>query len=115
MSDERPGILRYRRKPERPSSGDGMTVVRYEPGMPLDDLRAVAVMSDQRAELAEVPLPSGAVLLVRSTQLHGDRSALDWEVVVAGDYLAFSHSHGSLFSTDNRDLKQWYDLEEREA
>lgn len=112
---EQTGVLRYRRKPRKRADEDGLTVTRYEPGKPLDRLAHVAQMSSSRAELAEVPLPSGTVLLVRHTTWHADEPSTDWEVIEAGDYLAYSHTNDSLFDTDEADLRQFYDLAEEKS
>jgi hypothetical protein len=107
-------IQRYRRKPRKQTDDDSLIVARYEPGKPLDDLQRVAQMADGEAELAEVSLPSGTVLLVRWTRVPDDHpSETDWEVIEAGGYLAFSDDR--LFGTDDADLRHWYDLVEREG
>jgi hypothetical protein len=106
MSD----VQRWRRKPDQRDREDQI-VARYEPGQPLDPLLYVARMADARAEMAEVPLPSGTVLLVRWTRVPDDHpSETEYEVIKAAGYLAYSRDHGSLYDTDDGDLRQWYDV-----
>jgi len=101
-------VQRYRRKPEK-RTDDSLSVVKYEPGEPLDDLLHVAQMASKHAELAEVPLPSGTVLLVRHVVWRHDEPFTEWEVVEAGRYLAYGHGTDSLFDTDDAALRQWYE------
>lgn len=103
---EQTGIRRYRRKP-RPVYEEEASVVKYEPGQPLDALIKVARMYDDDAELAEAVLPSGPVLLVRYTNMEGDRSFRDWKVIEPGGYLAFGNC---LFDTTEDQLQYWYEL-----
>lgn len=100
-------VMHYRRKPKR-HEGD-LYAARYEPGQSLDGLREVALMADRGAEMAEVPLPSGTVLVVRWTDYDVDRPAEpEFEVIRTGNYLAYSRTYGNLTENDDADLRQFY-------
>lgn len=102
-------IQRYRRKPVREDREDQFAA-RYEPGQPLDDLRAVARMADDRAELAEAAFPSGPVLVVRYERVYDDHPPrTEYETVEPGHYLAFSPGHFFLYDTDEAEWQQFYD------
>jgi len=106
-------VQRYQLKP-RPASASGLSVARYQPGQPLDDLLRVAQMTgdDDVAEVAEAPLPSGTVLVVRWRRYFDEHpSEIDYSVVAAGDYLAYSEGYGTLDSADDAELAQWYELD----
>ena len=102
-------MQRYRRKPQPPGNSDQFAA-RYEPGGPLNALAAVARMADGRAEMAEVALPSGTVLLVRWSRID-DAGAVsaEYEVVEASGYLAYSSDSYFLYVTDDADLEQFYE------
>lgn len=105
-------VIRYQRKP-KPEPEGILHAARYDPGQPLSDLMKVARMADHYAgdaELAEVSLPSGPVLLVRYWRGRDDGPAkLEWEVVRPGEYLTWSESYDFL-GTDTEDgLAQWYE------
>lgn len=104
-------VRRYRRKPKQ-SDHEDQFAARYEPGQPLDDLVAVARMAGSEAEVCEVVFPSGKpVLLARSIQSFGDALPKPaYEVVEAGDYLAFSSRSDFLYNADDADWRQFYDL-----
>ena len=99
------GVMHYQRKPV-PARSDTVIAARYVPGQPLGSLSEVAARYDDDAELAEVTLPSGPVLLVRYTNMEGDRLFRAWIVVEPGGYLACG---GTLHETSEADLRQWYD------
>jgi hypothetical protein len=107
------GIQRYRRKPEtvKPRDTD-LTMTRYQPGEPLDDLWVVARMANQHAELTEAELPGGRVLLVKYANLRGDDPDTEFVVVRPNAFLAFNHAHGDLDENDVSNLRGWYDLVE---
>jgi hypothetical protein len=56
-------VQRYRRKPVQEDREDQFAA-RYEPRAPLDDLRAVARMAGDEAEVTEVVFPSGKRVLL---------------------------------------------------
>ncbi len=66
-------------------------------------------MADHSAELAEAPLPSGTVLVVKYTNWDRDRPEPEFEVVRAGRNLSYSQTYGSLVENDDADLRQFYD------
>lgn len=101
-------IRHYRLKP-RPTSDDGVIVAKYVPGQPLDGLTKIALMADDDAELAEVSLPSGTVLLVRWMNMVADRPFLDWTIVQSGDYLEFGKRSGGLCTDGDAGLLHWYE------
>lgn len=104
-------VARYRRKPV-PAEPKEMTVAKYVPGQPLTALAEVARMADDGAELAEVQLPSGPVLLVGWTwrdDHYGDRHQ-EWEVVQEGEYLTCGRRGDHLCTSDDEDLAAHYDL-----
>ena len=103
-------IQRYRRKPD-PGDREDQVAARYEPGMPLNDLLAVARKADADAELAEVVFPSGTVLLVRWERVPDDHpSEIEYETVEPGEYLAHSSGRDSLYGADEANWRQFYDL-----
>ena len=110
-------MIRYRNKPQpvRPRDDDVWGAV-YEPGQPLDDLAEVAHKADKGwsaegdAELAEVRLPSGPVVLVRWRRISGDGpSETEWTVVQPGQHLMWHEDEDTLFAHSQRDLDQWYE------
>ena len=108
------GVRRFRRKPLPPRE-TSVTAARYEPGKPLDGLMRVAAMADDGrhdAEMAEVILPSGPVLLVRTRRYPSEGlSETAWEVIEPGGYLAFSGTsdYSPLSGTDEAELQRWYE------
>jgi hypothetical protein len=114
-------VKRYRRKPDRSDRDDRdeQSAARYDPGRSLDGVMAVARMADSYrvdAELAEVMLPSGPVLLVRYERAHDEHpSEIDYEVVEPGQWLAWSPGNGFLYATDDANWRQFYDLVPEEA
>ena len=102
-------IQRYRRKPEQ-GDRDEQAAARYLPGMPLDDLLAVARMAD--GELAEVMFPSyGPVMLARYRRHYGEHpSRIEYLAVEAGKYLAYDPGEDFLYEADEANWRQWYDL-----
>lgn len=105
-------VVTFRRKPT-PGDNETQTAARYQPGQPLDDLAHVAHMADgyrADAELVEVPLPSGPILLVRYQRMNDEHpSEIDYEVVEPGQWLAWSPEHGFLYTTDDANWRQFYD------
>jgi hypothetical protein len=104
-------VQRYRRKPRQEDREDQFAA-RYEPAQPLDDLRAVARMAGDDAEVTEVTFPSGKrVLLAWFTRYDDHHPArLDYVTVEAGNYLSFSSGGYSLYESDDADWRQFYDL-----
>lgn len=104
-------VERYRRKPVQ-EAGEDQFAARYEPAQPLDDLRAVARMAGDEAEVTEVTFPSGKrVLLAWFTRYDDHHPAKqDYATVEAGNYLAFSPGTYSLYESDDGDWRQFYDL-----
>jgi hypothetical protein len=104
-------VQRYRRKPRQEDREDQFAA-RYEPGQPLDDLRAVARMAGDEAEVIEAVFPSGKRLLLAWFLRYDDHHPAkpDYATVEAGNYLAFSSGGESLYETDDGDLRQFYDL-----
>jgi hypothetical protein len=104
-------VQRYKRKPE-PRYEEDQVAARYEPGKPLDDLRAVARMAGDEAEVIEAVFPSGkrAVLawFLRYDDHHPARP--DYAFVEAGDYLAYSPGGCALYSSDEANWRQFYEL-----
>src|SRR5260221_8143907 len=82
-----------------------MFAAKYEPGQPLDELIRVARMAGSDAEVAEAPLPSGTVLVARWRRYPDEGpSELEYEVIRAGDYLAYDVRYGSLNPADDAEL-----------
>lgn len=104
-------VQRYRRKPI-PAGSEEQFAARYEPGEPLDDLRAVARMAGDEAEVIEAVFPSGKRVLLAWHMRYPDEhpAGPDYVTVESGGYLAFSRRHYSLYDTDEADLRQFYDL-----
>jgi hypothetical protein len=104
-------VQRYRRKPRQEDREDQFAA-RYEPAEPLDDLRAVARMAGDEAEVTEVVFPSGKRVLLAWFMRYDDHHPAkpDYETVEAGNYLAFSSGTYSLYESDEADWRQFYDL-----
>lgn len=104
-------VQRYWRKPQ-PTGREEQFAARYEPGQPLDDLRAVARMAGDEAEVTEVVFPSGKRVLLAWFMRYPDEHPAepDYVEVEAGDYLGYSPVHYFLYGTDDADLRQFYDL-----
>lgn len=103
-------VVRYRRKPV-PDRVEEITVAKYVPGRPLTALGEVARMADRDAELGEVQLPSGPVLLVgwrRDCECCADGHQ-EWEIAQEGEYLEFSPRGHYLGVTDDDELARLYD------
>jgi hypothetical protein len=112
--DEHQRVLYFRTKPDMRDQ-EQLSAARYEPGQPLNAAWAVAQMADQDAEVAEVPLASGTVLLVRwAYHDGGGPPGEEFCVVRAPGYLAYSVTHGLLFAVDDEDLQR-YDLASKSA
>lgn len=109
-------IQRYRKKPQPEFDGDQFAA-RYEPGKPLDDLRAVARMAGDEAEVIEVTFPSGKRLLLawwlRYDDYHPAKPG--YVEVEAGEWLAWSQGTCSLYDSDEANWRQFYDLAPEEA
>lgn len=102
------GIQHYVKKPRQKS--EDLTVARYEPDQPLDDLTAVAELTDYKAELVEVRFQSSVVLLVRYYNYPDNHPThVEYETVEAGDYLAYSETYDLLFATTDANLQYYYD------
>jgi hypothetical protein len=102
-------VQRYRRKPAQEDREDQIAA-RYEPGQPLDDLRAVAREASD-AELAEVAFPSGTVLAARFTRTYDDHPPrTEYVTVEPGRYLAFDPAEGFLYESGEASWRQFYDL-----
>lgn len=99
-------VQRYRRKPVR-EVREEQCAARYNPGLPLDDIRAVARCYDDDAEVAEAAFPSGPVLVVRYYNMEGERGFRTWMMVEPGEYLACG---GGLISVTEARLGEFYDL-----
>lgn len=110
------GVQRYTRKPEPRSDGDQFAA-RYEPGRPLDDLRAVAKMAGDEAEVIEAVFPSGKRAALAWFMRYDDHHPAkpDYAFVEAGDYLAFSPGTCSLYAAGEANWRQFYDLAPEEA
>jgi hypothetical protein len=104
-------VQRYRRKPARETDREDQFAARYEPGQSLDDLRAVARMADG-AEVAEVVFPSGKRVLIAWFLRYDDHHPAkpDYAMVEAGEWLAYSSGHDSLYESDEKNWEQFYDL-----
>lgn len=104
-------VQRYRRKPV-PGGNEDQFAARYEPAQPLDDLRAVARMAYDLAEVTEVTFPSGKRVLLAWFMRYDDHhpAKQDYATVEAGNYLAFSSGHYSLYESDEAEWRQFYDL-----
>jgi hypothetical protein len=101
-------VQRYRRKPVR-EVREEQCAARYNPGLLLDDLRAVAREAD--GELAEAAFPSGHVLVARFTRTYDDHPPrIEYVTVEAGHYLAYDPAEGFLYEADEADWRQFYDL-----
>lgn len=107
-------VERYRRKPRVATTADDQYAAPYQPGQPLDDLRAVAAMAD--GEVAEVTFPSGRTVLLACWMDVPDHypAELRSEVVEAGNWLAYSAGSDHLYETDQGDLRHFYDPVEPE-
>jgi hypothetical protein len=107
--EARVGVQQFRRKPTKADRED-QVAARYIPGEPLTDLLSVARMAHLSAELAEVEFKSGTVLLVRYLDVPDDHPA-EWkfEVVQAGDWLAYSPGNDMLYDSDEAEWAQFYD------
>jgi hypothetical protein len=105
-------VTTFRRKPG-PRDDEDHVAARYTPGQPLDDLAQVASKADsylQDAELAEVTLQSGPVLLVRYLWIQDDHPARpDYVVVESGQWLAYSPGSDLLYTTDDDNWRHFYD------
>lgn len=103
-------VARYRRKPV-PDRVEEIAVAKYVPGEPLSALGEVARMADPDAELGEVQLPSGPVLLVgwRCESEYRSDGEQEWEVLRAGEYLEFSPRGHYLGVTDDHELTRLYE------
>jgi len=104
-------VQRYRRKPVQEDREDQFAA-RYEPGYPLDGLRAVARMAGDGAEVTEVVFPSGKRLLLAWFLRYDDHHPAkpDYVTVEAGNYLAYSPGRESLYASDDANWRQFYDL-----
>lgn len=104
-------VQRYTRKPE-PRYEDDQFAARYDPPCPLDDLRAVARMAGDEAEVAEAVFPSGKRVLVAWFMRYDDHHPArpDYAFVEAGDYLAYSPGSLALYASDDANWRQFYDL-----
>jgi len=103
-------VQRYRRKPEQEDREDNFAA-RYEVGKPLDDLRAVARMAGDEAEVTEVVFPSGKRVLLAWWLRYADLKPPepDYATVEAGNYLAYSSRNSFLYEADDGDWRQFYD------
>lgn len=106
-------VQRYTRKPE-PRREEDQFAARYDPPCPLDDLRAVARMAGDEAEVAEAVFPSGKRVLVAWFMRYDDHHPArpDSVMVQPGDYLAWSSGTYSLYDADEANWRQFYDLAE---
>ena len=105
-------VQRYRRNPI-PAGSEELLAARYEPGQSLDDLRAVALMSGDEAEVIEAVFPSGKrVALAWFMRYPGGQAEPATVTVEPGGYLAYSSRNYSLYATDDANLRQFYDLAE---
>jgi len=104
-------VQRYRRKPRQEDREDQFAA-RYEPGQSFDDLRAVARMAGDEAEVTEVVFPSGKRVLLAWFMRYDDHHPAKpgYATVEAGNYLAYSPGGDSLYESDDADLRQFYDL-----
>jgi hypothetical protein len=104
-------VQRYRRKPI-PGGNEDQFAARYEPAKPLDDLRAVARMAGDEAEVTEVTFPSGKRVLLAWFLRYPDEHPAEpaYVTVEAGNYLAFSSGTYSLYESDDANWRQFYDL-----
>ena len=82
---------------------------RYEPGRPLDDLRAVARMA---GEVTEVKFLSGKRMLLAWFVGYDDHhpGRPDYATVEPGEYLAYSSGNDTLYESDHKNWDQFYDL-----
>jgi hypothetical protein len=104
-------VQRYRRKPVREVSEE-QCAAQYTPTLMLDDLRAVARMAYDLAEVTEVAFPSGKRVLLAWFMRYDDHHPArpDYVTVEAGNYLAFSPGGESLYESDDANWAQFYDL-----
>jgi hypothetical protein len=103
-------VQRFRRKPVQEDREDQFAA-RYQPGQPLDCLRAVARMAGDEAEVTEVTFPSGErVLLAWFLRYDDHRAGPDYVTVEAGSYLAYSSGRESLYASGDANWRQFYDL-----
>jgi hypothetical protein len=106
-------MKRYRRRPEKSASRGDIIISQYQPGEPLDDLRAVAALTDSAdAEVTEATFPSGMRVLVAKWRDYPDEhpSEIRFIIVQAGNWLAYSESYDSLFEQTDGQTSQWYEL-----
>lgn len=109
-------VQRYRRKPQ-PRHEEDQFAARYEPGQPLDALRAVARMAGDEAEVTEVAFPSGKRVLLAWFMRYDDNypPRIDYVTVEPGAYLAYGEGYGHLYDSDEANWRQFYDLAAEEA
>jgi hypothetical protein len=104
-------MKRYRRKPQ-PAAHDSIMISQYQPGEPLDDLRAVAALTGSPdAEVAEAKFPSGMRVLVAKWRDSPDEhpSRIRFTIVRAGKWLVYSEDYESLVEHTDGETSQWYE------
>lgn len=102
------GVVRFRRKPA--DSEREQVAVRWEPDVTqLKDVLEVIRLADPHAQYAVASFGCGPVLIIRYTDMNGDRPCTEYEHVEPGQWLAFSPEHHFLYETDDQDWGQFYD------
>jgi len=102
-------IERYRKKPEKPSDRPVQVTARYlPPEASLDAFLQIARMADPQAQVYELHWAGLAgELCVRWER--GDRSAIEWSHVPAGEWLAYDPQDDFLYVSDQHDWDRWYE------
>jgi len=107
-------VQRYRLKAEHgPEEWEDQFAARYDPGRPLDDLRAVARMAGGgQGEVAEVKFSSGKRMLLAWFVGHDDHhpGRPDYATVEPGEYLAYSSGNDTLYESDDKNWDRFYDM-----
>jgi len=90
-----------------------MAAAQYLPGRPLDDLEAVAKMADRHAELGQMSMSSGMILVVRWAEvpeIPGSHAAVtEYLAIPAGQFLCYSETYGILLSDTQEGIDQFYE------
>lgn len=107
-------VKTFRRKPTARERSDQLAA-QYVPGEPLDGLHAVATEADgfeesETHELIEIQTRKGPALLVLWTRYPDDGPRKpEFELVRAGQWLAWSPDSDFLYTTDDANWRQFYD------
>jgi hypothetical protein len=99
-----PVVKRWQPKPSK-REDRGLVTARYSRAEPLDAIREVAVLADEKAEIATAVFIDGPVVLVRYQSQAA--AQVRWVVVRPGFHLAYDREYRSLREVTDTTLTQF--------